>query len=164
MLKYLQPGSAILDLGCGSGRDTAFFRANGFDVVPVDGSKEICLLAGEFLKTPVLCKTFDQLDYTEEFDAVWACASLLHVSKAELPAIMQSVHKSLRIGGMLYASFKYGDDEIVRDGRRFSNYTEHSIRQIITDELWNNKENWISADVRPGRETERWINVIAQKR
>ena len=162
-LQYLSPESAILDLGCGSGRDSAFFIEKGFRVVPLDGSKEICVLAEQFLGIPVRCITFDQLDYSETFDAVWACASLLHVSKAELPNIAEKVYQALKPHGILYASFKYGEEEIIRDGRLFSNFTEHSINQVFSHLQWKTRELWVSSDVRPGRETESWINLIAEK-
>ena len=61
-LKYLSEGASILDLGCGSGRDTAYFRSIGFTVTPVDGSREICRLAEEYLGSPVRCIRFEELE------------------------------------------------------------------------------------------------------
>ena len=71
--------SKILDLGCGSGRDSKFFASLGYHVIPVDGSPELCEKASEYTGLPVRCLLFEDLDYNSEFDAVWACASLLHV-------------------------------------------------------------------------------------
>lgn len=46
---YLKSGDKILDIGCGSGRDSRYFLSRGYDVVPVDGSMELCLLAGNYI-------------------------------------------------------------------------------------------------------------------
>ena len=73
---YLKPGDKILDLGCGRGRDFRYFLSKGYDVVPVDESKEMCRLAEKYIGRDVCNITFAELDYNNEFDAVWACASL----------------------------------------------------------------------------------------
>lgn len=46
---YLKSGDKILDLGCGSGRDSKYFLSKGYDVVSVDGSIEICRLAEKYI-------------------------------------------------------------------------------------------------------------------
>lgn len=44
-LSYVLPGGHIFDIGCGSCRDSVTFRCRGFDVTPMDASKELCELA-----------------------------------------------------------------------------------------------------------------------
>ncbi|MBR2523896.1 MAG: methyltransferase domain-containing protein [Clostridiales bacterium] len=80
---YIEPGSYILDLGCGSGRDSKYFTSKGYRVLAVDPSEEICKKAEELLKTEVRCIKAEELNYIDEFDAVWACASLLHANSAK---------------------------------------------------------------------------------
>jgi len=72
---YLKSGDKILDIGCGSGRDSRYFLSRGYDVVPVDGSMELCLLAGNYIGMDVRNITYEELDYNNKFDAVWSCAS-----------------------------------------------------------------------------------------
>jgi UDP-N-acetylglucosamine--N-acetylmuramyl-(pentapeptide) pyrophosphoryl-undecaprenol N-acetylglucosamine transferase len=48
----------------------------------------MCREAERYTGLPVRCLTFSELDYEEEFDGVWACASLLHVPSAELPDVL----------------------------------------------------------------------------
>lgn len=72
---YLKSEDKILDLGCGSGRDSRYFLSRGYDIVPVDGSMELCLLAGNYNGMDVRNITYEELDYNNEFDALWACAS-----------------------------------------------------------------------------------------
>lgn len=40
--KHLRPGCKILDLSCGSGRDSKYFYDKGYEVVAVDLSTEMC--------------------------------------------------------------------------------------------------------------------------
>lgn len=108
---YLKPGDRILDLGCGSGRDSRYFLSRGYDVVSVDGSKEMCRLAEKYIGRDVRNITFAELDYNNEFDAVWACASLLHVDSDKLFEVFSRIKKSLKDKGVIYASWKYGHKE-----------------------------------------------------
>ena len=125
----LCPGDRILDLGCGSGRDSKYFLERGYDVVPVDGSAEMCRVASEYLGIPVQQKLFSEIEYREEFDGIWACASLLHVPKVQIRDVMEKVSRALKEQGVLYASFKYGDDEkeIVLKGSKTGYWIHNSL-------------------------------------
>ena len=163
-LKHLTPGGKLLDLGCGSGRDSAYFSALGFDVTAIDGSEELCKRVKKNYDIEALCMRFEDIAYQSEFDAIWACASLLHIKKADMPNVMGKVSASLKPGGILYASYKYGSEERVSNGRFFNNYTERDLDSLLTPE--NHLallEYWITEDVRPERSGERWLNLIAKK-
>ena len=108
-LRHLKPSASILDLGCGSGRDSKFFLDAGYYVEAVDGSSELCNIASSFIGKNVRQLMFEELDYVEMFDAVWACASLLHIPKAGLPNILHKIGNALKENGIIYASFKYGN-------------------------------------------------------
>ena len=161
-LKYLTPGDKLLDLGCGSGRDSAYFSSLGFQVTAVDGSEELCKLVRKNYGVDARCLRFEELSFREEFDAVWACASLLHVKKAEIPAVMEKVSNALIPGGILYASFKYGTEERISNGRFFNDYTEQDL-DILLDNQFSLLEYWITEDVRPERSGEKWLNFIAKR-
>ena len=162
-LPYVPKGASILDLGCGSGRDSRVFAEMGYQVTAVDGSEEICKLASEYLGVEVECLLFEDLQYDREFDAIWACASLLHVSKDDMPAIIAKVRAALKPDGILYASYKYGTEERNQEGRAFSDYTEDDVAsgKIFGDGL-TVLETWVSEDVRPDR-CEKWLNIICQR-
>lgn len=68
---------------------------------------------------PAECMRFEEMTWRERFDGIWACASLLHVSRSELPAVLGNFHRALKTGGVMYASFKYGGGEEERLGRFF---------------------------------------------
>lgn len=163
-LKHLTSGCRILDLGCGSGRDSAYFSSSGFEVTAVDGSEELCKRVKANYGIDAICIKFEDMSFVAEFDAVWACASLLHVKKADMPNVLDKVSAALKTGGILYASFKYGKDERVSNGRFFNDYTENDIDMLLTPEnQLTLLEYWITEDVRPERSGERWLNFIAKR-
>ncbi|WP_027308516.1 bifunctional 2-polyprenyl-6-hydroxyphenol methylase/3-demethylubiquinol 3-O-methyltransferase UbiG [Caloramator sp. ALD01] len=163
-LKYLEKGAKILDLGCGSGRDAKHFLDNGYDVVALDASIEMVRLSSELTGRKTVHKTFNELDYENEFDAIWACASLLHVSRKEIDDILYKISRALKPNGILFASFKYGDKEEFRNGRFFNFYEEKSFRELINNhQYFEIVETLITKDVRQGREDEIWFSVILRK-
>lgn len=162
-LKHLS-GGKLLDLGCGGGRDSAYFASLGFAVTAADGSEELCRRVRESYGIPALCIKFEELSFAEEFDGVWACASLLHVKKADLPGVLEKVSAALKPGGVLYASFKYGSQERICGGRFFNDYTEEDLDTLLTAEnQLSLLEYRITEDVRPERSGEKWLNLIAKK-
>ncbi|WAM36269.1 class I SAM-dependent methyltransferase [Caldicellulosiruptor acetigenus] len=165
-LKYIPEGGKILDLGCGSGRDTKYFLGKGYDVVAVDGSIEMVKLSSEYTGKKTLHMTFQEIDFKEEFDGIWACASLLHVRRDEISSILYKIYRALKPNGVLYSSFKYGDKEEYRDdGRFFNYYDEKSFSELIKKlGYFDILEILITNDVRKGKENEKWLNVIVKKK
>lgn len=163
-LDLLEEGDTILDLGCGSGRDSLAFYEQGYDVTPVDASEEMCQLAEIHTGLEVLKMTFEEMDFDNVFDGIWACASLLHVPKKELSDILTKIAKALNDKGILYMSFKLGDFEGFRGERYFCDYTEDSITEVLKD---NGRLEivrfWETKDVRSGHSDEKWLNVLARK-
>ena len=164
LLKYLKSKAHILDLGCGSGRDSKAFLQKGYQVTAVDGSQELCKIASENIGQEVICQLFHELEETNTYDGVWACASLLHLPTDELKKVIQKVEQSLKKGGYFYASFKYGEFEGERDGRYFNDFTEESFKNLLA-EFPNLKiqEVEVTTDVIPGRENVSWLNIIMKK-
>lgn len=163
-LSYLNPGAHILDIGCGSGRDSKCFIDRGFKVTAMDGSSSLCSIAKSIIGQEVICKTFDQIDYLNEFDAAWACASLLHVKKDEMISVLKKVSDSLKPNGVFYVSYKYGTEQRESGERVFSDYTENDIPNLFSGETKLICQDWwISTDVRPDRKNEKWLNIISKK-
>ena len=163
-LKYIPKGADILDLGCGSGRDSKVFLDLGYKLCAIDGSKELCKFASEYIGQEVLCKAFDEIDFEGEFDGIWACASLLHIPYADLLIIFEKLFRALKEEGYLYASFKYGDFEGERKGRYFTDLTEDRLKQLLEPlHGFTIVETTITSDIRKGREEEKWLNVILKK-
>lgn len=163
-LELLPSNSRILDFGCGSGRDTKYFLEQGHCVDATDGSIELCKAATEYTGISVKHMLFHELNEIEVYDGVWACASILHVKKTELPDIIRKMSAATKPNGIVYISFKYGDFEGERNGRYFTDMTEKSLEELLADipEL-KVEMKWITGDVRDGRGDERWLNVILRK-
>ena len=162
-LKYFPSGSNILDLGCGSGRDTKAFLKMGYDVEAIDGSEEICRLASDYTGITVKCMDFMELNSIERYDAIWACASLLHVSSAQIPIMFSKMKDALRENGIVYMSFKHGDFEGERNGRFFLDMTSERFHALCkADTGFQIEEEWYSEDVRNDIDT-KWYNCIVRK-
>ena len=161
-LSYVPAGGRILDAGCGSGRDSKAFLNAGYDVVSFDASEEMCRRASEYIGKSVLNMRFEDVAYEAEFDGIWACASLLHVPVEELPDVLKKIKRALKPGGIIYASFKYGDGTVFRGERQFSDFTEISIVPLFEQAGFEIVSNVVGSDSRPGREDEKWVNVIGK--
>ena len=162
-LKYLSAGASILDVGCGSGRDSIAFKQLGYHVTAMDASPKICQEAEKVLGQKVLCKTFEELDDENVYNGIWACASLLHVPKERVGKVLYRLKRALKNGGVLYASFKYGEEEKVVNGRFFNYYSEHSLREFMVENGFEVLELFVTQDVREGRQDENWVNVVGVK-
>ena len=164
-IAQLPQNATVLDLGCGAGGDARALSDAGFAVAAVDGSPELAREAEKRIGRPVRVLLFEDLDYTEAFDGIWANASLLHVPREGLPNVFTRVYRALKPGGLLYASFKSGGTE-GRDSRgRYYNY-------LNADELTallHATGSWSSLDLKEGRGTgydgseTGWVVVFARR-
>ena len=142
--KMLPIGSRILDFGCGS-----------------DGSAELCKLASVFDGIEVKEMLFQDLDVSGKYEGIWACSSILHLSKKELLPVIRKMCDALKDNGVIYTSFKYGDFEGERNGRYFTEDSFDKFIKVIPE--LTIEEEWITSDVRPGRGEEKWLNLILRK-
>ncbi|MGI5310644.1 class I SAM-dependent methyltransferase [Rheinheimera sp. WS51] len=156
--------SHILDAGCGSARDAAYFKQQGYKVSAFDASEKLAALASNYLQQEVEVKTFQQLDVSNEYDAIWCCASLLHVPKSELALVFLNLQRALKANGILYVSFKYGSQERSHNGRVFTDLNEELLTDILNCHTQMQvMKHWQSFDLRPGREHEKWLNALIRK-
>ena len=163
-LQLLPESASILDFGCGSGRDTKYFLEKGYQVAAIDGSAELCRLASSFTGIKVKEMLFQELDEIGVYDGIWACSSILHLPKDELKNVMQRMLCALKDDGVIYTSFKYGTFEGERNGRYFTDFTEKTFDGFLSGiRHVKIEEQWLTGDVRPGRESEQWLNLILRK-
>lgn len=163
-LPLVKPSGHILDAGCGSGRDTSYFKQQGFIVSAFDASKEMARIASERLQQTVAVHTFEQLDEAETYDGIWCCASLLHVANNTLPDVFTRLQLALKPGAVLYVSFKYGDSEREVNGRRFTDMNEQQLTALVADIAGLTlKKTWLTCDQRPQRNNENWLNALLTK-
>ena len=157
-------GKRVLDFGCGAGRDSKYFVKAGLDVVAIDGSAELCQIAESYVGIPVQQMLFQELDDRNRYDGIWACSSILHLPKEELRSVLMKMLNALTDNGIIYTSFKYGEFEGERNGRYFIDFTYESFCEFISDMKGIAiEEYWYTGDVRPGREDQKWLNLLLRK-
>lgn len=169
-LPLLPPQGQILDFGCGSGRDSLAFARAGFAVLALDPCAAFVAHLRQESEQHGLTErlqarlgSVEALTADERFDGIWACASLLHLPKAELPAVLARLAGALKPGGVLYASFKHGSFAGERNGRYFTDL-EHAAAETLVAQTPGLvlRELWQTEDLRPER-VESWLNVLAQR-
>ena len=164
-LRGIPKGGRLMDAGSGSGRDTAAFVGRGYLVEAFDFSPALCELSTGFTGIQTRVRCFQDVDENEEFDGVWACASLVHVPEAELSGVIGRLIRALKKKGVLYMSFKYGTGErIAEDGRFFVDMTEDRMRDVLqgvqnrtAERLWRT----LGEDKFEGQGE--WLNVLVCK-
>lgn len=129
-MEMLPAGARILELGCGGGRDAEAMLAHGFHVEPTDGSAAIAAKAEQRLGRAVRVMKFDELSDVEAYDAVWASASLLHVPNEALDGVLGRIYRSLRPGGLHFASYKAGG---IPGRDKFGRYFNRPDRASLTE-------------------------------
>jgi 2-polyprenyl-3-methyl-5-hydroxy-6-metoxy-1,4-benzoquinol methylase len=163
-LAELPSGGQIMDLGCGSGRDSSYFLAKGYAVDALDASEELCKLAQQHTGITVQCCTIQEWEPEKSYDGIWACASLLHLERKELKVFFENCHRFLKKDGVLFVSVKEEIQTGTDDKERFfTNFDEALIRELVYDDprykmlrLWRTQDGL-------GRET-KWINFLVRNK
>lgn len=163
-LALIPEGGSILDAGCGSGRDSLYFLHHDYKVTAFDASEQLVERSAKLTGLPVLLLTFQQLHFEGVFDGIWACASLLHVPCTQIDDVLVRLVRALKAGGVMYVSFKHGNGEWEKDGRKFNSYDEGSFASLIHQQ--SNLvvvRQWVSDDVRRDRDRQSWYNALLRK-
>ena len=165
-LKLVPKDGKILDLGCGSGRDSMNFMKLGYEVTSVDGAKKLAKRASVLLGKEVIVSTFEELELKEKFHGIWACASLLHIKREDLKTVLNNLYNNLDDNGVFYMSFKYGEKEYVDDKNRYFNcFTDESIISFINENTKYNILGLYITEDKLGRVNEvKWLNLICNKK
>ena len=165
-LSYLEEGDAILDLGCGSGRDSLDFYERGYDVTPLDGSEEMCRLAEVHTDLEVLCERYEDMDFDDAFEGVWARAAFIHVPKEEMRDILAKVKNALTNNGVFYTSVCEGEFEGISGELYFTDYEKEEIKDLLEECGFQILNVWEVRDeeIRRGYEGNGWIHVLARKK
>ena len=172
-MRLIPKGGSVLDVGCAGGRDSKIFVDNGFDLTGVDISEVFLKEAskkipeGKFLKADVL-----ELPFPDEFfDAVWANAILLHVSKDDIPKALQSVRRVLKREGKLHIRVKEGEgskeiEETLKNAgevkRPFTLFQKEELERFVQDAGFT----LLSSERLPddmGRTDVTWLKIWAEK-
>lgn len=164
-INRVKPNGKILDFGCGSGRDSMFFKEHDYEVVALDESKEMCEITRKLCNIEVKEMFFEDFNEVNTYDGIWACASLLHLPKEKLIPILKNLSSALKDNGYIYTSFKYGNFEGIRNERYFLDMTEESFGELISEipEL-EVVETYQTNGLLSSQIRKHWLNIILKKK
>jgi SAM-dependent methyltransferase len=160
-LRHLSPGDHILDAGCGPGRDSAYFLELGYRVTAIDASPAM-VRAAQSLGVSANVATLQQMQFDSEFHGIWANASLLHVTKAEIEDVLGRLAQALQPGGVLLITLQEGKGaRITEDGRFFLFFgSEEFSKLLLRLGVWSDLDT--RRDVRKGPGPA-WLHFLVRK-
>ena len=133
------PGGRIIEIGCGTGRDMAWFEAHGLDVIGIDLSWGMLSYARHVTEGDLLQMDMTQLALADaSFDGAWCCASLLHLPKETAPQALREIYRVLKAEAMLVLSIQEGDCEAWEESyvpgvqRFFARYRPSEIIDLVS--------------------------------
>ncbi len=158
------PPFVILDLGCGPGRDLAYFRSQGHEAVGLDACAPFVEMARKATGCEVLHQDFLALSLPPaRFDGVFANASLFHVPSQELPRVLSELRAALVPGGVLFASNPHGPDvEGLRGARYGAFHTLETWRSFLTEAGFEELRHYYRPEGKP-REEQPWLASVWRK-
>ncbi len=132
----LLSGRRILDVGCGNGRDMKYLASRGLDVWGLDLSKRLLQFAKRDRLEVALMDMRGIGFLGHAFDALWVCASLLHVPKHDVLDALSEFHRVLKADGTIYISVKEGEGEKFVEERQgfkrfFSFYKQSEFETLL---------------------------------
>lgn len=119
----LLSGKAVLEIGCGPGRDARLLVDDGFNVTGIDISQSFIDIAQEQVPEA----TFYREDMrtmqlpSETYDGIWCSAVLLHLKREDMVPVLKKMYGTLKKGGAVFISLKQGDGEAITKDSRLNN-------------------------------------------
>ena len=167
LLRHVEgtPPFAILDLGCGPGRDLATFRTLGHEPVGLDGAPRFVEMARDHSGCEVWQQDFLALDLPPaRFDGVFANASLFHVPRSALPRVLGELHATLRPRGVLFASNPRGDNAEGWQGERYGVWHDvDAWKDVVTATGFELLEHYYRPPGLP-RAQQPWLATVWRRR
>ncbi|MFS2126520.1 class I SAM-dependent methyltransferase [Pseudomonas sp. Pseusp97] len=166
LLRHIQGEApfALLDFGCGPGRDLCALKGMGHAPVGLDGCADFVAMAREASGCEVWQQDFLDLDLpTARFDGVYANASLFHIPRSELPRVLRQLHTTLKPGGVLFSSNPRGDNQEGWNGGRYGSYHDlESWARLLDDAGFRELEHYYRPAGLP-REQQPWLASVWRK-
>ena len=158
----------VLEIGSGGGRDALAFEQRGISIRRTDIAKGfVDLLRNDGfdadLLNPLTDDLTDPVRSGEPYDGIWACASLIHVARADLGTVLERLALATRGGGPLHVSVRDGDGEHV-SGSGGLRYVETYWREAPLKDTVA-QAGWFVSEIRRyvGRPDDHWLSVRATR-
>ena len=166
LLRHIEgaPPLAILDLGCGPGRDLKAFAALGHAPVGLDGAERFVEMARADSGCEVWQQDFLALALpAARFDGIFANAALFHVPTQELPRVLRELHATLKPRGVLFSSNPRGHNEEGWNRGRYGAYHDlETWRQVVTAVGFIELEHYYRPPGLP-RDEQPWLATVFRK-
>lgn len=139
-VRLVRSGGKILDAGCGPGRDVQYFSDLGYEVVGVDLSKRMLDVAkGVAPRAQFYCQDLRNLQFPDaSFDGIWACTSIIHLKRVEIPGVLRKFYDLLAPEGVLFVHAQRGEGEIEKVEpsipnavRRYTLFSESEMKGLL---------------------------------
>jgi SAM-dependent methyltransferase len=136
VLKYFQPGPTA-DIGCGSGRDTAWLTANGFPAIGIDPSEGLLVEARRrYPELEFRCAALPELACVADdaFANVLCETVIMHLEPAVIGPAMRKLITIIRPGGVLYLTWRVTENANRRDehGRLYWAFDPKLVREALS--------------------------------
>jgi len=167
-IKLVKPQGKILDVGCGNGKDVLRFKKEGLDVIGIDLCKALLDLCkeqdptGKYILTDIRNLYFAEASV----DGIWSCASLVHLERHDIVAVINSFYKILKKNGILCIITTAGTGEITKYDRidftlvqlkEMSGYFENAGFQIVEAYEYNELKRGT------GKRDVNWVVLFGRK-
>jgi ubiquinone/menaquinone biosynthesis C-methylase UbiE len=166
-ISHLPKDAKVLDIGCGSGKDTAYLTEEGYDVTGIDYSPEMIEEAksrvpeGKFKVMDMRTLEFDN----ESFDGIWCLASFFHIPKEKALKVLKGFRDVLKAEGVMYIAVKEGEGEQMveypqtsNQPRFFAFYKQAEIEGLLEAAGFTILNSYTEDD-----DEDTWINVFCKK-
>ena len=169
VLARLDPGSEVLDLGCGSGDPadieiSRLHRITGVDI----SNAQVELARRNVPKGDFIHEDLGELDFPDNsFDAVVSFYTLEHLPRKQHGEILKRIHGWLRSGGLLLFSHEAGDMNDVTGQwlgvpMFISVFDPATMRKLVQDTGFELVETEIESQLEQGREVP-YLWVLAKR-
>lgn len=170
-ISLLEKEDKVLEVGTAGGRDAKVFSDAGMEVIGTDVVDSFLVAAKKLVpEATFVNRDMRELDFdSDEFNAVWANAVLLHAERADALKIIQNFYRMLKPKGKLHIRVKEGEGESFREeklssGKRrfFVYYSQREVEQLLEVAGFKVIRSRVMNDER-GREDTKWVSVWGEK-